>query len=189
MSWIQNLSDTYDRCESLIGKVSGDNENAILLPLFHLQLKAQLEIYIDNEGSFIRAERIPKDDQVTVFPVTEDSASRSSGITPMPLFDKLCYIAGDYDLYSGDSKQKREYYDAYMKQLAEWVNSDYSCDKIKAIYMYLKKEQVIQDLIRVNKFKSDSKDDVVRFVVESPYSMNEKFGKIKRFKIVLLSLL
>lgn len=179
MSWIKNLSDTYDRCESLIGKVSGDNENAILLPLFHLQLNAQLEIYIDNEGNFIRAERIPKDDQVTVFPVTEDSASRSSGITPMPLFDKLSYIAGDYDLYSGDSKKKREYYDAYMKQLGEWVNSDYSCDKIKAIYTYLKKEQVIQDLIKVDKFKSDSKDDVVRFIVESPDSMNEKVWEDK----------
>ena len=107
MSWISNLSSTYDQCESLIGKVSVDDNSIILLPLFHLQLKAQIEIYIDQEGNFIRAERIPKDDQVTVFPVTEDSASRGNGINPMPLFDKLCYIAGDYDQYSEDSKEKR----------------------------------------------------------------------------------
>ena len=55
MSWISNLSSTYDQCESLIGKVSGDDNSVILLPLFHLQLKAQIEIYIDQEGNFIRA--------------------------------------------------------------------------------------------------------------------------------------
>ena len=174
MSWISNLSNTYDQCESLIGKASGDNNSTILLPMFHLQMNAQLEIYIDQDGNFIRAERIPKDDQVTVFPVTEDSASRSNGITPMPLFDKLCYIAGDYDHYSNDSKDKRKYFEAYIKQLGEWVNSNYSCLKIQAIYTYLKKEHVIQDLITDNKFAKDSLDDVVRFIVESPDSMNEK---------------
>lgn len=60
MSWISNLSSTYDQCESLIGKVSGDDNSVILLPLFHLQLKAQIEIYIDQDGNFIRAERISR---------------------------------------------------------------------------------------------------------------------------------
>lgn len=174
MSWISNLSSTYDQCESLIGKVSGDDNSVILLPLFHLQLKAQLEIYIDQDGNFIRAERISKDDQVTVFPVTEDSASRGNGINPMPLFDKLCYIAGDYDQYSEDSKEKREYFDAYIKQLGAWANSEYSCSQIKAIYTYLKKEHVMQDLIADDKFDKDSLDDVARFIVESPDAMDEK---------------
>ena len=53
MSWISNLSSTYDQCESLIGKVSGDDNSVILLPLFHLQLKAQLEIYIDQDGNLL----------------------------------------------------------------------------------------------------------------------------------------
>mgnify|MGYP004667167727 FL=1 len=134
MNWISNLSNTYDQCESLIGKMTGDDNSVVLLPLFHLQLEAQIEIYIDRYGNFIRAERIPKDDQVTVCPVTEDSASRSRGIAPMPLFDKLCYIAGDYDQYSNDSKNKRQYFEAYIKQLGDWVNSEYSCSKIRAIY-------------------------------------------------------
>lgn len=174
MSWINNLSNTYDQCESLIGKMTGDDNSVVLLPLFHLQLEAQIEIYIDQYGNFIRAERIPKDDQVTVCPVTEDSASRSSDIAPMPLFDKLCYIAGDYDQYSNDAKNKRQYFEAYIKQLGDWVNSEYSCSKIRAIYEYLKKERVIQDLITDDKFDKDSLGNVARFIVESPDSMDEK---------------
>lgn len=174
MSWISNLSNTYDQCESLIGKMIGDDNSVVLLPLFHLQLEAQIEIYIDQYGNFIRAERIPKDDQVTVCPVTEDSASRSSDIAPMPLFDKLCYIAGDYDQYSNDAKNKRQYFEAYIKQLGDWVNSEYSCSKIRAIYEYLKKERVIQDLITDDKFDKDSLGNVARFIVESPDSMDEK---------------
>ena len=30
MSWISNLSSTYDQCESLIGKVSGDDNSIIV---------------------------------------------------------------------------------------------------------------------------------------------------------------
>lgn len=184
MSWIRNLIKTYDFCESLIGKIDTSagktNGSVVLLPLFHLVNNASLEIYIDQDGNFIRAERIPKYDQATVCPETEDSGSRGAGIYPKPLFDKLYYVAGDYDEYSQHfkknskkpEKKKRAYFEKYIKNLEEWVNSDYSCDKIKSIYRYLKKEQVLQDLIKVDKLEKN--DDFVRFVVESPGSMNEK---------------
>lgn len=174
MSWIQNLSDTYDQCQSMVGKNDGGKNNAILMPLFHLQLNAQIEIYINEKGCFIRAEEVPEDEQATICPVSEDSASRSSGITPMPLFDKLSYLAGDYDCYSQDKKSKRSHFDAYINQLQKWVNSEFSCKPIQAIYVYLKKEHVMQDLMRTMKLDSKNQDSFVRFIVESSDSMDEK---------------
>lgn len=146
MTWISNLIKTYDFNELSIGKF--DNR-AVLLPIFHMVRFVDIEIYIDQEGNFIRAEKVPKDDQMTIFPETEDSTKRGYGEKPKPLFDNLSYIAGDYDDYmndsnsdSGDSKEtdskpqkkKRKNFDKYIEELEKWVNSDYSCDKIESIY-------------------------------------------------------
>ena len=185
MTWISNLIKTYDFNELSIGKF--DNR-AVLLPIFHMVRFVDIEIYIDQEGNFIRAEKVPKDDQMTIFPETEDSTKRGYGEKPKPLFDNLSYIAGDYDDYmndsnsdSGDSKEtdskpqkkKRKNFDKYIEELEKWVNSDYSCDKIESIYKYLKKEQVMHDLDKFD-FKTDGGKSFVRFVVESPDSMNDR---------------
>jgi len=138
------LAETYDVYADLAGV--DQNGQAVLLPVSHSTFNAQIEVTIDGEGNFIRAKTLDKGrDIVTIIPVTEDSAARSSGIAPHPLCDKLCYLAGDYTLYTGDDKEK--YFEAYLEQLHAWTESDYTHPMVRAVYQYLEKKSLIQDLV------------------------------------------
>ncbi len=144
MAWLRTLAETYDVYSELAGVVK--NDQAVLLPISHSTFNAQIEVSISQEGDFQGARKLDKGkDVITIIPVTEDSAARSSGIAPHPLCDKLCYIAGDYTFYTGDNKEK--YFEAYMEQLKDWVDSDYTHPMIQAIYHYLGKKSLIGDLI------------------------------------------
>lgn len=143
LAWLKTLAETYDVYSGLAGVEK--NDQAVLLPISHSTFNAQIEVTIDEEGDFQSARRLEKGkDVVTIIPVTEDSASRSSGIAPHPLCDKLCYIAGDYALYTGDDKEK--YFEAYLNQLREWAESEQSHPMVQAVYRYLAKGTLISDL-------------------------------------------
>jgi len=141
MSWIQNLVETYDNCQAIIGE--GDNE-VPLLPIFHTTQKAQIEIVIDGEGNFLRSKVISKENARTIIPCTEKSGGRTSGEAPHPLCDKLQYIAQDYEDYGGI---KKAYNESFLENLKNWCYSEFTNPKIIAIYNYLKKGSVIQDLV------------------------------------------
>lgn len=151
MAWIKTLSDTYDVYSDFAGRITDDA--AVLLPIAHSTFQAQIEVIIDIHGNFYKSKKVEKGDAVTIIPVTEDSAARSSGIAPHPLCDKLCYIAGDYTLYTGDNKEA--YYQAYMEQLCEWAESDDTHFMVQAIYEYLKKKTLIHDLVRDSSLELD----------------------------------
>lgn len=143
MAWLKTLAETYNVNAELAGKEK--NGQAVLLPICHSTFNAQIEVMIDLDGNFKDARKLEKGgDIVTVIPVTEDSAARSSGIAPHPLCDKLCYIAGDYTAYAGDDKTA--YYEAYLDQLRDWAESEDSHPMVKAVYSYLKKGSLIKDL-------------------------------------------
>jgi len=145
LSWINKLYATYENCESLVGKKDAD-EKTPLLPISHSTQNAQIEVTLDIKGNFRGAGIVDKKDAVTIIPVTEDSASRSSGIAPHPLFDKLQYIAGDYARFV-DDKKGREFFEKYIQQLEDWSSSPHSNKKVCAILTYLKKETLISDLV------------------------------------------
>lgn len=174
MSWTNELYRVYELAfDTEAGKT--------MLPISHSTANAQVEVTVNEEGEFKNANLVEKADAVTIIPVTEDSAARSSGITPMPLADKLVYIAGDYSNYAeGKRADNSEYFSAYMKQLDEWCKSDYSHFSIRAIYAYLEKRQLIHDLVEAGRIElnessgkfSDKKlnniaqeDFFVRFIV------------------------
>jgi CRISPR-associated protein Csd1 len=139
----QVLQETYQKAGSYVGQV--DQKGCVLLPIAHSTQNAQIEIVIGLKGEFKSARKVEKAEAVTIIPVTEDSGSRSSGITPHPLFDKLCYVAGDYGKY-WDKEKAAEYYQEYSKHLEEWVLS--GCHNyVKAVYDYIKKQSLIQDLV------------------------------------------
>ena len=131
MSWIQRLVETYENCQSNIG-YSDEPGQRPLLPLCHITTQAQIEIVIDGEGNFRRAELITeKAESVTIIPSTESSASRS-GSKPEhhPLCDKLQYVAGDYTEYggavtSGFAKDVEEPFRNYVATLTKWATSPY----------------------------------------------------------------
>lgn len=142
LTWMKTLAETYDAYAEYAGVWK---DGYMLLPISHSTFNAQIEITIDENANLIDAKEVDEGDKVTVIPVTEDSATKTSGNTPHPLCDKLCYIAGDYSKYTGESKE--EYYEAYMKQLEAWVKSEYSHPTLKLIYQYLEKGRLIQDLV------------------------------------------
>lgn len=172
MGWLNVLAATYDNCISEVGKTekihkgqgkASFDQTVILLPISHITNNAGIEITINEKGEFKSAAKVDKNDQITIMPVTEDSASRSSGITPMPLFDKLSYIAGDYDDFVTDDKNKRPYYEAYMEGLHLWAYLPDTPLKVKAICKYLDRGSVIKDLKAHNVY--DGTDVFVRFIV------------------------
>lgn len=142
MSWTSELYQIY---ENNCGK---DDEKTILLPVSHSTANAQIEVTLSEDGEFVSASRIEdKKDSVTIIPVSEDSGSRSSGITPHPFADKLIYIAGDYSKYVvGKRSDNRKYYEAYLDQMKAWRNSEYVHPAVIAVYEYLEKGTLIQNL-------------------------------------------
>ena len=58
MSWIHKLYETYENCQSMVGKVAHGKE--VPLPICHTTNKAQIEIVIDHQGTFKRARVVPK---------------------------------------------------------------------------------------------------------------------------------
>jgi CRISPR-associated protein Csd1 len=143
MSWIQKLYETYNNCQSTLGKETND-QNVPLLPICHTTQKAQVEIVLDGEGNFRRASVIPKNEARTIIPCTEASGGRTSGEAPHPLCDKLQYLAQDYLERTGG---KKSYFGSYLQQLQEWCDSDYTDPKIEAVLAYVSKGRVIGDLI------------------------------------------
>ncbi len=141
MSWTNELYKVY---ELAVGTEEGRN----MLPISHSTANAQIEVTVNEAGEFVGSALVDKENAVTIIPVTEDSAARSSGITPMPLADKLVYIAGDYSRYAnGKRADNSDYFSAYMKQLSDWNESEHSHFAVKAVYHYLEKRELINDLV------------------------------------------
>jgi CRISPR-associated protein Csd1 len=142
MNWIQSLYETYENCQNMIGVVGDENE-VPLLPICHTTQKAQIEITLDANGNFRRARIVDKDEARTIIPCTEKSAGRTSGEAAHPLCDKLQYLAADYKKFGGE---KDHYFEGYMELLSKWVQSG-APEKVRAIYEYVQKGNVIGDLI------------------------------------------
>ena len=176
MGWTNELYKIYELvCEN--------PENG-LLPILHSTANSQIELVIDEQGNFKGANAVDnKKNAVTVIPVTEDSVARSSGVSPMPFADKLVYIAGDYQKCTeGKRSDNSKYFCAYMGQLAFWKDSEYSHPAVSAVYKYLEKATLMEDLIRSGVLQVDpekgkllpnvkianipQEDSFVRFVVQ-----------------------
>lgn len=149
MSWISRLCETYDNCSA--GVLKADSEKS-LLPIGHTTQYAQIEIVLDTDGNFLSARALDnnkdknqdENEAVTVIPCTEDSANRTSGLEPHPLFDKLQYVAGDYPTYV---PAKKSGFDAYVNNLSQWCDSPYSHPMIQAVLSYVRKRTMIADLV------------------------------------------
>lgn len=153
MSWLNELYRTYEACKSEVGMVKENQPQ--LLPIAHLTQNAQLEIVLDGEGHFLRACRVPKEDAVTVIPVTEDSGGgKGNAIFPHSLADTLAYIAGDYGNFVRNSKEEK--HEKYMAQLEKWSSSPYSLPQINSVYQYLREGRVMQDLLEAGVFSFEN---------------------------------
>lgn len=149
MAWMQKCYETYENNVALAGRAEDENPLSLVA---HILQSAQVEITINQQGQFITAREVEKEHGRTLIPVTEKSASRTSGVAPHALCDNLSYVARDYTRYLSDEKQikvAKEKHDAYMKALQAWVESDYSHPKVKAIYTYIQNNSMVHDLIEM----------------------------------------
>ena len=143
MSWVSKLYETYEKAVALDLPV-----NEQITPVSHTPQNAHINIVIDGDGNFRRAEVLQKTQ--IILPATESSAGRTGKrALPHPLHDKLQYIARDYVEYCGkeNTKDMPPYFDSHIKQLEKWCNSDFSHPHVTAVYCYVKKGTVIRDLI------------------------------------------
>lgn len=202
LGWLNDLYLTYEENKQVIAE-NLDTDKATLLPVSHSTQKAQIEVTIDEEGNYCKAVEIPEENAVTIIPVTEDSGSRGNGNNPHPLEDKLEYIAGDYEYYTG--KGNHEKYQSFIQGLEKWNESEFSNWQVEAIYTYLSKKSLMKDLIesKIIELKegklSDKKiegikqeEAFVRFVVRSTlidqetesecvYQNKDLFGKYTKY--------
>lgn len=178
MSWISNLNQIYENCRDQIGV--GTPGKDMLLPIYHITLQANVEITVDINGNYLNGRSrvmTDKEDMVTIVPCTEKSAGRTVKIVPHALSDNLAYVAGDYVKYGGESSKWG--YPIYMENLEKWTEFPNAPDSLIAVYTYLKKGQLISDLINdgilfadndgkgklITKWNSDSeKPDIYRSV-------------------------
>ena len=158
MSYVNELIDLYNKNQDKIGVIEyrGDIPY-VLLPPFHTTVTAQITVTIDQNGNFMRAELVAQDDKMTIIPVTEKSGSRTAGKEPHPLCDNLRYLAGDYKDYYKDNGVCNE---LYMSQIEKWEKSTYSHEKVKAIYLYLKKATLIKDLVEQKIIKLNDNNQI-----------------------------
>ncbi|WP_018887426.1 type I-C CRISPR-associated protein Cas8c/Csd1 [Paenibacillus massiliensis] len=161
MTWLANLSKTYDDHEQSVGKfeLKKDGREYALIPVSHTTQTAHIEIHLDIDGQFLRARVIPKEEGSTIIPCTEAAASRTSAPVPYPLFDKLLYVAGDYAQYCAEPKGTP--HQDYLNQLKSWCDSSYGNRKIRSVYEYVRKGTLIADLVSREILWTDSRDKLL----------------------------
>lgn len=162
MSWMQKLYEAYEAAEAADSVGKETDGQPMLLPMYHSTQNAQIEMVIDGEGNFLRADVIEdKQSQRTVIPCTERSAARANGVVPMPLFDKLIYIAGDYEQYCPPMDKKKaydSYFDAYLEGLRAWL--PIAPPEVRAWHAYVEKRHVVGDLVACGVLCTDANGKV-----------------------------
>ena len=161
MSWLVDLYKTYEACvdNELVQK-----EHRIAPP-FHVVQLAYIEVAIDGKGVFRRAEVIQP--EYTVVPATEKSSTaRTSGVVPHALCDHIKYCAGDYVAGGKENESKNRYFEAYICQLKDWCESDFSHPKVEAIYSYLNKKRLLKDLVKKKVVTHNNDGSLKRSLVE-----------------------
>jgi CRISPR-associated protein Csd1 len=183
MTWLQSLYETYENNQHLIGEfeINKDNQEFAFIPISHTTQSAQIEVSLDDSGNFVSAKVVDRSDASTIIPCTEASANRTSAPVPHPLCDKLVYVAGDYIKYGGVAKKGDPHAD-YMNQLINWCDSKYAHPKVKSVYEYLKKGNLIEDLINE---KIIHVDDSNQFIEKWDKSIVDKYGeRPELFKVI-----
>jgi CRISPR-associated protein Csd1 len=147
MGWMQKCYETYENNLHMAGEfVDG---SASLCPLYHIVQKAQIEVSIDHDGSFVNASAVPKGREETIIPVSERSGSRSSGVEAHMLCDGLQYLVLGNERYPGHNKPGAKYeqkYKDYIEKLGSWAGFDKDNWKLQAIYRYCLGGTLVDDL-------------------------------------------
>ena len=164
MTLFSNLIDTYDH---LVRDENAPDRGTLFFR--HVSVQPSLIISLTPGGDFSGV-REAAPHKPLLFPCTEASAGRSSGIAPHPLCDNLQYIAGNSAVLSGDlaaglPEEDREFYDRIFRKMKEgfrayrdlqegwlsWLAGSGSgkCPAPEAVHKYVTSHDVIADIASV----------------------------------------
>src|SRR5690625_662614 len=163
MSWLLNLTETYNHNEQEIGvrRKNSFGREYTLIPIAHTTQSAHIELTITESGQFHSAEVIDKKDATTIIPATVGSASRAgAAVYPYPLHDNIKYCAGDYIKFGGKIGKENPFA-TYLSQLKGWVDSKYTHPTIQSIYIYLEKGRLIEDLVEERILHLDESNQLI----------------------------
>lgn len=135
MGLLQKACETYDAMAHRAGKLSAD-EKEPLAPVSHIMARAQIEITLDQDGSFLSARAVAKEEPKIIIPVTEESAGRTGSPNAHPLCDQLGYV-------SPCDQIKHAH---YLEDLADWAGSEHTHPKLQLILAYVRSGTILADL-------------------------------------------
>ncbi len=152
MGLLQMAYETYDKAEKdYAGRVRSDMREP-LAPVSHAVTAAGVEITIDQDGRFVQADIVDKDNAKTVIPVTEESVGRTSAPCAHPLCDQIGYL----------NPRNSEKYKLYISQLKAWMESTYTHPMLKPIYEYVSRGNIVDDLLRSGCVKPGDSEGTVK---------------------------
>lgn len=138
MSLLSALLDSYNYAidHGMVGKP--DQYEHVILPMYYNSMKSDgkniINLLITQEGKLVEHNWVPKG-EVILFPVTEDSSARSSGIAPHPLVDNASYLLRD-----GSARSE-----AYLEQLEAWLAYEDN-DFVRIIRDFIKDGKALQSV-------------------------------------------
>ncbi len=133
MGLFSQAARTYDLIMDEIGQNESNADN--LAPIFHKSSKINIAVQITLEGELRNISLL--NDPSGFIPITEASAGRTSTtIAPHPLID---------DIKNLTTPENAE---AYLKNLERWCIFDPDNSAIKAVYKYMEKKSLADDLER-----------------------------------------
>ncbi|GBF32112.1 CRISPR-associated protein, Csd1 family [Desulfocucumis palustris] len=193
MNWVASLCALYDANAERAGKAEmWKGKPLVLFPVGYDTMEAQIEIHIDQEGKYIGAHLLEKEEAETLVPYPE---SRTSGIKALPLFDSLAYVAGDLPeavtFYFPDAKNEKERqsklarlkgsFPSYLAGLKAWCESPFSHPKVMAIYRYVARQTVAGDLIRSQVLAADENGIISDKVKVQKAPLDKAFVRFRVF--------
>ena len=136
MGLLQRAVETYDCNPNRVGVYQEDHMP--LAPAGHMLTRASFEIVINADGDFLSAMALDKKDPRIIIPVTEESSGRTGGACPHPLCEQIGYLV----------PHNTEKYENYLAQLQKWITFSGGNLKLRAVYQYVKKGEILSDLQR-----------------------------------------
>ncbi len=154
MGWMQHLVETYENAKNAHAFEEADHP---LVPAGFVEKKAAIHVILTKDGTFWRAERVPKEENRFVIPSTPEAEGRTGQPAPYPLCDELRYVAGDF--FEGENP----YFDAYFGALEAWCARDDAPRPLRTLRDYLAGRQLVADM-RASGFAFDTGKDTKSFV-------------------------
>lgn len=144
MSIFSEAIKTYDLLSDKVGVYEGKQP---LLPICHTLANATVEITLDANGEFVKADKLQtvvrknekdkiEDSQKVIIPGTERSMGRSSGVVAHPLIDSGEYICD----------RNKEKHKSYLEELGKWKDSANGDIKLDIIYRYVSTHDIVNDI-------------------------------------------